>query len=207
MVKPAAAWYFSKERAYRYKDIRTTVLPGVFHPHLIISTKLLLEFLEPVEMTNKSFLELGCGSGIISVQAALKGAKVTASDINPKAAENAAKNAAKNNVELQAIESDLFDKLTEQQFDFIVINPPYYPANPDTDIDYAWFCGENFEYFTRLFSQLRNHLTKGATVYMILSQDCELEKIQSIAQEHNFEFKLELEKKVMGEVNYIFSVS
>lgn len=202
-----AKWYFKKPRPYSYKQIKGTVLPGVFYPHFTISTKLLLQFLEPLNLKNKNFLELGCGTGLISVLAAQKGAVVTSSDINPKAVENVGLNALNNDVEISAIESDLFQNLKGKNFDFIVINPPYYPKEAKSRAEEAWFCGSNFEYFQKLFSGLGNHINENTKVYMILSVDCELERIQEIGSKFNFKFNLELETKKWGEANYIFAIS
>lgn len=206
VLKPAAKWYFSKPRPYRFKDIEVTVMPGVFHPHLIISTKLLLEFLEQQNLAGKKLLELGCGSGIIAVKAAKMGAKVTASDISLAAVENVKINAEKCDVVIKAVVSDLFDNLAGEQFDVIIINPPYYPADPAEEIDHAWFCGAEFQYFERLFGGLSSHLTANSEVFMILSEDCQLSKIQSIAKENDLIFSELHRQKVMAEWNYIFSI-
>lgn len=77
-------------------------------------------------LKGKKFLELGCGSGLISIAAAKKGARVTASDINPVAVEFLVKNSEENKVEIEVIESDLFNDIPKQPFDIIAINPPYY---------------------------------------------------------------------------------
>ena len=50
---------------------------------------------------------------------------VTATDISKEALEVARKNANLNNVNIEFIESDLFDELTERSFDIILSNPPY----------------------------------------------------------------------------------
>jgi len=197
-------FYFSKPRTYRFKDIKAIVLPGVFFPHFTISTKLLLQFLETKNLENKSFLELGCGTGIISVLAAKKNARVISSDINPTAIKNAKLNATKNRVEITTYISDLFVELPQQQFDFIIINPPYYPKAPETIAEEAWFCGEHFEYFEKLFSTIAPWIHDQSEVYMILSEDCDIEQIKKIALVHGLELTIVMEKKKFGELNYIF---
>ena len=77
--------YYWKPRTFCYDDICIKVHPDVFPPHLTFSTKILLDFISELNLENKTFLELGCGSGIISLLAAKKGANVTASDINQTA--------------------------------------------------------------------------------------------------------------------------
>jgi release factor glutamine methyltransferase len=100
--------YFKKPRSYRYKSIKGKVNPGVFFPHFTISTKMLLDFLETKQLKGKTFLELGCGTGFVSVLAAKNGAIVTATDINPAAVENVIENANRNDVRIDARLSDLF---------------------------------------------------------------------------------------------------
>ena len=197
--------YYYKPRKYCYEDICIKVHPDVFPPHLTLSTKILLDFILPIDLKNKTFLELGCGSGIISLLAAKKGAKVLASDINEIALEFLDKNATKNNLSLTTVPSDLFDSIENTTFDFIIINPPYYPKKPKNIKEKAWFCGENFEYFEKLFSQL-NTKVEFQNVFMILSEDCEIEKIKSIALKNNLSFKLLDSKMVFKEKNYIYSI-
>lgn len=199
--------YFKKARPYRYKKIKITVLPGVFFPHFTLSTKLLLQFLESKQLDKKSFLELGCGTGIISVFAAQKGAIVTASDINPEAIKNAELNAHKNAVSIQTVLSDLFEKIPPQQFDTIVINPPYYPRQPKNDAEKAWFCGEEFEYFEKLFPNLPAYFHSNSEVYMILSEDCKFERIQTIAQKSKLKFEVVDKKRKWGEFSLIYRIT
>lgn len=198
--------YYWKPRTFCYDNICIKVHPDVFPPQLTLSTKILLDFVNELDLKNNTFLELGCGSGIISLLAAKNGANVTASDVNKIALAFLEINALKNNLQLKIIYSDLFDNLKNQTFDYIIINPPYYPKKPKNTKEQAWFCGENFEYFEKLFIQLPNYLAS-SNCYMILSQDCEIEKIKAIALKNTMAFELAYEKKKLVETNYIFSIS
>lgn len=199
--------YYSKPRIYCYENICIKIHPEVFPPQMTFSTKILLDFVNETDLENKFFLELGCGSGIISLLASKKGADVVASDINQTALDFLEANASKNNLSVKAVFSDLFQNLENQTFDYIVINPPYYPKKPKSIKEQAWFCGENFEYFEKLFTQLPNFLSDKTKCYMILSQDCDLEKIKAIAFGNAMTFELVLEKKELVETNYIFRIS
>ncbi len=64
-----------------------------------------------------SVLEIGCGSGIISINLAKRGNQVTAVDINPKAIEATKFNSKKNNANIETIEGDMFSKLKNRKFD------------------------------------------------------------------------------------------
>jgi release factor glutamine methyltransferase len=198
--------YFATPRSYNYKKIKAIVLPGVFFPHFTISTKLLLQFLEQKSLSGKSFLELGCGTGIISVLAALNGAEVLASDINPQAIKNVLLNAENNQVKINTCLSDLFAEIPSQNFDFIIINPPYYPKNPINLAENAWFCGEDFEYFTKLFSSISSFFNAHSEVFMILSEDCQIDYIKKMATIKGLKLTTVLEQKKCGEMNFIFRV-
>ena len=203
-LRASVQWYLSKPRKYRYKHIAIRVLPGVFHPGFFFSTRIILDFLSTQDLARKSFLEMGCGSGLISIFAADKGALVTACDINSKAIENTKQNSKIHNVEITVTASDLFQNI-DGKFDWIVINPPYYPTKPKKEEEYAWYCGEEHEYFERFFHSLSTFTHAESKVLMILSDVCDLEKIFSIASKNEFQFEKILEKKVWADgLNYLY---
>lgn len=198
--------YYFKPRKYRYDGIQILVHPNVFPPHLTLSTKILLDFIKPLDLKNKSFLELGCGSGIISLLAAKKGANVVASDINETALKFLKNNALKNNLFVTTLYSNLFDAIENSTFDYIIINPPYYPKQPKNIKEQAWFCGEHFDYFEKLFQQLST-IVSFKNCYMILSQDCEINKIKSIARKNGMNLNIVFETNIFSEKNFIFIIS
>ncbi|MFI9627933.1 methyltransferase [Streptomyces sp. NPDC052042] len=85
-----------------------------------------------------SFLEVGCGTGVIAVTAALSGcAQVTALDINDKAVANTEANAARHGVadRVRALHSDLFGALeADDRFDAIFWNVPWTYVEDDFGI-------------------------------------------------------------------------
>ncbi len=199
-------WYLRKDRYYSHEGTKILVKKGVFHPGFFFSTKLLLSTLASFIIKNTYFLELGAGSGLISFIAAKRGAIVTATDISPIAIKGLVENNIQLKTNLTIIESDLFDKIPNQVFDFIIINPPYYPKNPKNDSEKAWFCGENFEYFEKLFYQLNNFIKSETTVMMSLSEDCDFENIKNIAIKNNLLMEELRNKMTLWERNYIFNI-
>jgi len=206
-LKKGLQYYYRKPRPYSYKGIAITVHPEVFPPQLTLSTKILLDFISKIDLQHKTFLELGCGSGIISLFASKNGAQVTASDINLTALTYLKKASKKNNLPVKTVWSNLFKDILNLPFNYIIINPPYYPKNPLTIKEQAWFCGENFEYFIALFNQLPAYLSKENKTYMILSEDCKLTHINTLATQKSIQMKLVLRIKKIGETNFIFKLS
>lgn len=207
LYRPWVVRYIAKTRNYSFKGLRLTIEKGVFHPGLFFSTKFLIEHIDSLNIQGKSLLELGCGSGMISVYCAKAGAEVTASDINAEAVACAQRNANKNGAILKAIVSDLFNNIPAQQFDFVIINPPYFKRNPKNDAEHAWFCGENMEYFQKLALQLKGYIHRDSKVIMVLSEDCDLPGITTIFSKQNFNITLVCQKTIAFEKNYIFEIN
>ena len=187
---PLYNWYSSKDRNYQYKGLKIKIDKGVFHPGFFFSTKHLIRFLETLPLRDKTILELGCGTGLIGLVSAKKGAIVTLSDISKLAVECAQKNAKENKVSLTCVHSDLFDQLESQHFDYILVNPPYYPDKPKNSQELAWYCGTEFEYFKKFFSQLKQNNASLTRTYMVLSEFCQFDKIQEIAISAGFRMEV-----------------
>lgn len=200
--------YLKHDRPYSFDGLRLIIRKGVFHPGFFFSTRLLIEALQRFDIHNKSLLELGSGSGLITCWAAREGAKVLAIDVNSTAVENTRLNIEMNSLQsaATAIVSDLFENVASQLFDVIVVNPPYYPKIPKTAAEQAWYCGESFEYFKRLFQQLSAYLHSETIVLMSLSKDCDLKAIQTIGAEHGFRFETLISKLTGWEEHFIFQL-
>ena len=205
--RPILGRYLAKKRIYRYKDIVLEIPPGIFHPGFFFSTQFLLQYISSFTLPGRKILELGAGSGLISIFASKNGAKVTATDINPLALEFLKKNSEKNGVELEIIQSDLFSDIPNRQFDIIAINPPYYKKKPVTINDFAWYCGENGEYFQKLFNGLRGYIHDNSEVLMVLSEECDINMIERIASDKGFALQKIITKKAIWEYLYIYKVT
>ena len=117
------------------------------------------------------FLEIGAGTGLLSIHAAKLGARVTAADFNPHAVECTKRNAAKNSVRIDTVKSDLFEKV-QGNYDVIVFNPPYLPgATTSTSwIERAWSGGdEGSETAVKFLNDAWKHLSPGGRIFIILS--------------------------------------
>jgi len=84
------------------------------------TTQLCLAGLERHTIEGQTVLDIGCGSGVLSLAAAVLGASATAIDIDPVAIRAASENAESNGVTLDVSATPL-DKITGP-FDIIVVN-------------------------------------------------------------------------------------
>lgn len=110
-----------------------TVNPGMsFGTGSHHTTQLCIMALERYMKAGMSVLDLGCGSGILSIIALLLGAKdATAVDIDPNAIEIAVQNAKRNRIDLNTYrtfagnvveDKALFNILSEKEYDIILAN-------------------------------------------------------------------------------------
>jgi release factor glutamine methyltransferase len=205
--KPVLKLYLKTAPMVKMNGFRLKVPRSVFHPGLYFSTGFLYRHLNGLGLKGRSFLEIGCGSGALSLLALSKGARVTAVDLNPGAVEVTLKNIRRNlgeRVAADVYRSDVFSEVPVRKFDVIVVNPPYYFKDPVNMETLAWHCGANGEYFHKLFSRLHDYAASTSLVLMCLHENCEVEKIGRIAGTYQVELSLEAAEKIKWEKNYIF---
>ena len=136
-------------------------------------TFLLAENLEIKE--GQSVLEIGTGSGLVSMYASLLTDDVTATDINYNALELAEKNFRLNNINTIKLEfGDLFEPVKDKKFDVILFNTPYLPTDSDDiindDLNYAFDGGlDGRKVIDRFINQVSNHLNDKGIVQIIQS--------------------------------------
>ena len=205
---PAVRWYLRKERKHLYRGVEVRVYPGVFHPGLFSSTHFLIDYLAARDLLRKTLLELGSGTGLISIWAAAKGANATAVDLSSRAVENTWRNVNAAGFPVRVLRSDLFDSLNDEVFDWILINPPYYSRPIQSEADLAWNCGERLEYFQKLFKALGNHMHADSEVVMILTQEgCDLAGIFRLAEQNFFYLEMMKERKAwLDGKDYLFRI-
>jgi release factor glutamine methyltransferase len=134
-------------------------------------TFLLIDALEVVPGDHA--LEVGCGSGLVSLHLAKAGALVTAVDVNYEAAVCAKAAAGLNGLKLDVIRSDLFQNV-HGCFDLIVFNPPYLRGEGTEVMDMAWAGGRTgTETLGRFLEQAPAHLNTAGRIVVIVSSDME----------------------------------
>jgi release factor glutamine methyltransferase len=186
-----------------------TVYPTVFNPVDFTSSRLFADFILEIgkenRFTGKHVLDMGCGSGVISVFAASAGAECTAADINPMAVCAAKENAEANGFgdKITAVESDLFEAFKANKYDFIFFNPPYYKGKPKNNFERAFKAGNNLEVISDFLRQAANHLNPEGVIYFIVSSDMNLKELEDMFIGNTLSFKIVKEIKKFFETFYI----
>lgn len=170
--------YILEETEFFGQKIR--IEPGVLIPRP--ETEYLVEQIIKENQNIESILEIGCGSGCISIALAknLSNVYIQAVDISSKVIEISQKNAALNDVSIDVIKSDLFENVTGK-FDVIVSNPPYISSEDYQKLDReireyepreALEADENGLYFyRRILEQAKDFLTDNGRIYFEIGKE------------------------------------
>lgn len=172
-----------------------TLHRGVFPGTLTAATEVMASILPYPE--GGSFLEVGCGTGVIAVTAALRGcAAVTALDINDKAVANTRANAERHGVSdrVRVLHSDLYTALAEgDRFDAVFWNVPWtyvedgFPLS--TDLHSAVF-DPGYQGQARFIAGARDHLADGGRLLMGTADLGDRERVDALAEENGMRVEL-----------------
>lgn len=188
-------------------QFKFTVPPTIFNPKEYISSEIFVDFIDSMDsLEGKHVLDMGCGSGVVSVFAASKGAKCFAVDINPMGAKAAMQNALRNGLSgnVEALESNLFQKVdTAKKFDIMFFNPPYFKGIPRSNFEQAFKGGEDYEVIRAFINESKSYLNPGGEIYFITSSDMEINLLEEIFRAEGFEFILLKKIEKLLETFYI----
>ena len=157
---------------------KITVLPGVMSPKYDWAGVYMIDYL-PKDFSGQDVLELGPGSGLVSVFVGLRGARsITAADINPEAIENTKVNFEKFSLpNATAVVSDVFSNVPHKKYDSIIFNLPYHDGVPANDlekgvIDAGYYAMETF------LAEVKNFLKEDGKLYLGFSQSGDVERFK-----------------------------
>ena len=87
------------------------------------TTYMMLQQLLPLSLEGTKVLDMGCGTGILAIMAALRGARdITAIDIDPWCVDNATENVQQNNCSFITIKEGDVSLITGEQYNLILAN-------------------------------------------------------------------------------------
>ncbi len=178
-----------------YLDEAIVVFPGVFHPQEAEKTVLPLLHENPEVVRDKVVLEIGTGSGIISLYAAQLGAKrVVATDINKVAVATARRNAkalgfaSRMDVRLvPAHDMSAYSVIhADEAFDVIISNPPY---SLDLDASRNDAVTDTGDLGFSIVRGLDDHLTPGGVAVLLYGSLFYHEVMVKFARHMGFEVR------------------
>ncbi len=179
-------------------------------------TYMILEYMDKHkdEIKKARILDVGCGSGVLSLYALKLGAElVVCSDINPYSVmaslctTRLPENKSVPNGIIEVLRCDLASCFREKNFfDIIVFNPPYLPVECDGSdwVSRAWCGGEDGVSLTRkLLSQARSLLKKEGKVIFIVSSKSDVESLFVFLREIGYDLVVLDEKSFFFEKIYL----
>jgi HemK-related putative methylase len=155
---------------------------GVYHPTPNSSSELFLRNLRAMDHSKISkVLEIGAGCGAISLAiAAHWKAKVVASDISSVAIETIEKNAAENGLNIETINSDLFENIKENDFDLIIFNAPLIDKEPENNVERYSLCDPGGHIMRSYLQEAGQFLKKGGMAIVSICSNSAYEALDDL---------------------------
>lgn len=166
-------------------DKKIIVLPGVMSPRYDWAGVYMIDYL-PKNFTDQDVLELGPGTGLVSVFVGARGANsITALDINPEAVENTRRNFAKHAIKnSEALVSDVFSAIPGRKFDSIIFNLPYHNGVPQNDLEKG-VIDSDYAAMKEFFAKAKDFLKDNGLLYVGFSQSGDLEQFNNELSKNN----------------------
>ena len=150
-------------------------------------------------------LEIGCGSGIVSMHCVLNGGVVTCGDVNKKAVSLTKRNLARNSLISNVIETDLYSNITGR-FNTIVFNLPYLPVEENGDLALAWSGGKDgLGPLPGLISGAYDHLLPNGRLIVVVSSLMDQDALRKVL--HGLEVKVLSELPLFFEKLSVLEIS
>ena len=166
--------------------------------------------IKKLNLLNPKILELGTGSGCISI--ALKkniNCEITALDISKKALSLAKKNAMENHTKINFVRANM-TKFSYSNYDVIISNPPYVKKGSSVgkEIKYepqkAIFAPQNgLYYYDKILKKLHQTLNKPTLIAFEIGYD-EKEEIEKLSSTYLPNYQFTVQKDLSGKNRYIF---
>jgi len=205
----------TNKKSFQYNSLKINLHYEVYEPSE--DTFLLLDSINV--KTNQKVLEIGAGTGIISLYCAQKGATVICSDINPYATKIINKNKQENQKQLKgSIEvrtGDLFEIVQEKEtFDIIIFNPPYLPTTKDEKKGISELYSKSFDggptglmVTINFLKQLKPYLKKDGKAYFIYSSLSKKQQLEQTFKSLSFKYSIIKQLRCDDEILSIYQIS
>jgi SAM-dependent methyltransferase len=159
---------------WRRKGVEVAALGGRIHPHYGVFAPVRGEHVDLVagaladrRLEGKLAFDVGTGTGVLAILLARKGARVVATDREPRAVACARENAVRFGV-ADRVEVVLADLFPPGRADLVTCNPPWIPDAAHTPLERAVFDPGN-DVLSRFLAGLGDHLTPSGEGWLVLS--------------------------------------
>jgi HemK-related putative methylase len=143
---------------------------------------LLIEAFDVV--TGEALLEIGCGSGIVSLHCVKNGAVVTCGDLNEKAVALTKKNAELNALGLCVMHTNVYSDITGQ-YDTILFNLPYLPVDEEGELAISWSGGnDGLGPLPALLGGAPSHLNPNGRIIVVVSSLMDQDRLSDLLSEY-----------------------
>lgn len=191
---------FEKVKSHKEKyslevnGIEVHVFPNVFSPVYFTDSAWFAEAI-PKIVGQHSFLEIGTGTGIVSLFSGLNGAHVSSTDINSDAVENARYNFEKYGIDAETYCGDMYEPLPKSaRFDYIFWNHPFNRGD-DPNEETLLKSGFDFQYASleKYIAEAHLYLNSNGRLLLGTGNFALLSEVEHIAAKHGYKLKI-LEK-------------
>ncbi|MGO1228764.1 50S ribosomal protein L11 methyltransferase [Brachybacterium sp. AOP42-C2-15] len=172
-------------RQWQEKGVPISALEAQIHPRHSVFSPVRSEYVDLVAQAPMPEVEggaeafdLGTGTGVLAAVLARRGAaRVVATDINPRAVDNARENIQRLGLEdrVEVLEANLFPP---GQADLVVCNPPWLPGTATSALELGIY-DEDSSMLRGVLDGLSAHLRPGGEGWLILSDLAEHLKLRS----------------------------
>lgn len=199
---------------YGYKiNVNKNVLIPRFETETLVEKT--IQYIKDLKLENKSLLEIGTGSGCISItlKKELEQLDITSIDISRKALKVAKKNAKYNRADITLLKQDIFKYNPINKYDILVSNPPYITKEDIVDeaIKYepknAIYADEDgIKYYQHILSTCNKYLNKKNLIAFEIG-DKQGNKIKNIAKKYFPKAKIVIDKDLSERDRYVFIIN
>ena len=161
-----------------------------------------------------NIIDLGTGSGCIAITLKKKiNSNVSAIDISKEALEVARENAKKNKVEIDFIQNDMLDNISDK-FDVIISNPPYISKNEEiqdivrkNEPSLALYAdNEGLYYYEKIIKQAKKNLKEKFIIAFEIGY-MQGDKIKKLAEQNYPKAEVVLKKYLKVKDRFIFIIN
>jgi release factor glutamine methyltransferase len=157
----------------------------------------------------EQFLDMGSGTGVVGIYAAMKGATVVAVDISEQAVRVTDENADLNGVSVKVVNCDLFSRV-DKKFDVVAFNAPYTRLKKDGVEDRR--CQDSaadsrVKTVRKFLRELPLHLTENGRGYLVLSSKSPMAQFAQVAEQARLVWTVVRSKRESSETVYVIGLS